>query len=82
MKRGTLFLLTFILLVPIVTGQPYIWEKTGFSETMIQSTMGRLIAHPTDPGTLFLATVNSYLLYAVNVRIVRLLDVTSVDSSD
>ena len=58
MKRGTLFLLTFILLVPIVTGQPYIWEKTGFSETMIQSTMGRLIAHPTDPGTLFLATVN------------------------
>lgn len=47
-----------VVLTPIAAAQPYIWEKTSFSETMIQSGMGRLIAHPTAPGTLFLATVN------------------------
>jgi len=55
----SLILVFSALLVCTVSAEAaYTWEQTAFSETAIQSEMGRLIPHPTDPGTLFLATVN------------------------
>jgi hypothetical protein len=36
----------------------YTWEKTSFTENLIQSEMGRLVPHPTDPNKVFLPTVN------------------------
>ncbi len=57
-------LLLFLLLsTTLATASPslqgaFTWQKAGFSETMIQSEMGRLIPHPTDPNRIYLATVN------------------------
>ncbi len=55
------FLLAVSLASPIAPAQErgYQWEATPLNGTVLQSNLGRMIAHPTDPSTLYLCTVSS-----------------------
>ncbi len=63
MQKSTLFLMavvmTVFLFVPYSQAATYTWEQTSFTGDMIDSSMGRLLPHPTDPNKIYLATVNS-----------------------
>jgi len=61
MRKTNVLLILTIALAAVVCAPlsaAYVWKPTAFSEDMIQSGMGRLVAHPTDPETVFLATLN------------------------
>jgi len=61
--RRTLLLLAVVLAAFVIGSAPltaaYTWQLTSFTETMISSEMGRMVAHPTDPNTIYLATTNT-----------------------
>ncbi len=59
--RKSLYVLTLsltIVMAGAMSAGAYNWEKTNFDASTLNSEMGRIQAHPTDPNTIYVPTLN------------------------
>ena len=61
LHRNLLILLALTLTTSFVAAQErgYSWEATSLNGKLLQSNLGRMVAHPTDPNILYLCTIAS-----------------------
>jgi len=58
MRIHALFVFTSAALLAAPADAGRSWERTPFPIEQIQSEMGRIVAHPTDPDTIYVPTTN------------------------
>jgi len=54
-----------LLLSPALAGR--VWEKTAFPSGSIQSGIGKIVAHPVDPDTIYVPTTNAPDLFGKTI---------------